>query len=802
MNDLEIAVYAIDQASRTLIATAEAIDNLGKRTEDNDRRTKKFGLTLSDLYGGFMLVKQGAQMLQDAFEQAIGPAIKLEAEFAKIEGLTNTPAAAIDGLRDSVINLSKEIPVSSQEMAEGLYFISSSGFTGAEAMDILTASSKAAAAGLGETKTIADAVTSTLNAYQMAGSDAARVTDILLTTVKEGKGEPADLAGSLGRVLPIAAAAGVSMEQVAASMATMTRTGLTAEESATALRGAIGALMAPGKQARDALESIGMSADEVRSSIRDRGLLETLQTLMEKTGGNVEILDLIIPNIRALTGVLSTAGSQAGEYSRILDSMTRASGATEKAFATMSDTVESKGKRLENTLGAIRDKLATELLPAISQAADAADTLLNGADRIQAAFDATAPKIVAQARSYDEYRNTIMATAVAAGYASQANVEAWSRQGDAALRGSYIYDLMLQRTNMLTQAQWEAASGAYGVSGGLDESARAQVRASDAAANAKITQEQKAESDRVATEAAFQNAQAADAQAKASEKARKEAADWTIANTNLAASLKEATTADLVQMSISNLGESFKAGLIGPQEYEKTLRAIQVQYDLVTPKSLAEADAMTTLNQLHNEGKITGEAYAGAIGLIDKAAADGKVDLSELGISIATEATNATTAKGKTDDLNMGFSTLKTRAGDARGAVKGVNDELAKLPAKKTVDVYVVTHEVTAGSSGGGGAPARAAGGPVSGGWPYWVGEEGPEPFIPAQGGRILSRSDAMTALSRTSEIGQLAGALRALIEAQRNNGTTLNINTGPIASTIDIEDLAFRVAREIGARQ
>jgi tape measure domain-containing protein len=46
--------------------------------------------------------------------------------------------------------------------------------------------------------------------------------------------------------------------------------------------------------------------------------------------------------------------------------------------------------------------------------------------------------------------------------------------------------------------------------------------------------------------------------------------------------------------------------------------------------------------------------------------------------------------------------------------------------------------------SGGG----KAAGGPVYAGTPYMVGERGPEPFIPQVDGRILSRQDAMRAMS------------------------------------------------------
>jgi phage-related minor tail protein len=41
------------------------------------------------------------------------------------------------------------------------------------------------------------------------------------------------------------------------------------------------------------------------------------------------------------------------------------------------------------------------------------------------------------------------------------------------------------------------------------------------------------------------------------------------------------------------------------------------------------------------------------------------------------------------------------------------------------------------------GAPGRATGGPVTGGRPYLVGENGPELFVPASGGRVEHVSGA-----------------------------------------------------------
>jgi len=42
-----------------------------------------------------------------------------------------------------------------------------------------------------------------------------------------------------------------------------------------------------------------------------------------------------------------------------------------------------------------------------------------------------------------------------------------------------------------------------------------------------------------------------------------------------------------------------------------------------------------------------------------------------------------------------------------------------------------------------GGSPGRATGGPVSPGRPYWVGERGPELFVPASAGRVAATGAA-----------------------------------------------------------
>jgi TP901 family phage tail tape measure protein len=291
---------------------------------------------------------------------------------AEIVGLTGTSTQAVGQLSQQVLQLAGPVAKSPQELANALYFVLSSGVDAAHAMDTLTASAKASAAGLGETKTVADLVTSVMNAYGQANISASQTTDILTQAVKDGKGEPDAYAAALGRVLPIASAAGVNFQQVAASIATMTRTGLDANEATTALRGIIGSLEAPVAKTRDALKGMGLSADDVRASIRDRGLLSTLQMLMEKSHGNLDIMSKLVPNIRALTGVLSTAGSQSQAYAEILGHMNNAQGATDRAFQAATQTLDFQEKALAAAGDAIRIEIGSVFLPYLAAGAKAA----------------------------------------------------------------------------------------------------------------------------------------------------------------------------------------------------------------------------------------------------------------------------------------------------------------------------------------------------------------------------------------------------------------------------------------------
>jgi TP901 family phage tail tape measure protein len=269
-------------------------------------------------------------------------AMDFEASMAQIQGLVGIGSEEVRQMGVTAREMAKEMGKSANEAAQALYFITSAGVTGAAAIDTLEMSLKASAVGLGETQVIADLVTSALNAYGTANISAAEATDVMVASVREGKIEADQLADSMGRVLPIASQMGVSFNEVGATFAALSRTGTDASEAATQMRGILSSLLNPSQQAREQLKLLDLTAQGIRDTIRNDGLLAALEMLTQKFEGNDEAAGIVFGNIRALSGVLDLFGANVDVTRQIFENMTDSTGALSAAFAVTEQTAKFK----------------------------------------------------------------------------------------------------------------------------------------------------------------------------------------------------------------------------------------------------------------------------------------------------------------------------------------------------------------------------------------------------------------------------------------------------------------------------
>ncbi len=317
------------------------------------------------------------------FVLATTAATRFESSLTRIETLVGISSDRIEVMRGRVLGLSAATGRGPRELADALFVVTSAGERGAAALEILEAASKASTAGLGETASIARTVTAAMQAWGPEALSAERATDILVATVREGNLEASSLAGSLGRVLGIAAQVGVSFENVGAFIATFTRLGVSAEESVTALRAVLTTMINPTKGAREALANVGLTMAELRRVAVEQGLPQALNTLVQAFEGNTEALAQVIPNVRALSGVLGTAGAQGEAFGEILDSIERSAGITDKAFERASETTGVRWARAVASLQVLLISLGSVTLPLV---ADALGVVASGASGLANLF--------------------------------------------------------------------------------------------------------------------------------------------------------------------------------------------------------------------------------------------------------------------------------------------------------------------------------------------------------------------------------------------------------------------------------
>ena len=110
----------------------------------------------------------------------------------------------------------------------------------------------------------------------------------------------------------------------------MTKQGISAAESTTQLQALMTAFIKPSTDMTEALNEMGYASGS--ALIEAEGLTGALKFLQESTGGNVEELAKLLPNVRALKGAIALTGKQTDVYTESLDAMENSTGATNEAF--------------------------------------------------------------------------------------------------------------------------------------------------------------------------------------------------------------------------------------------------------------------------------------------------------------------------------------------------------------------------------------------------------------------------------------------------------------------------------------
>ena len=289
--------------------------------------------------------------------------------FAKSMAITNTMAGKggkdFAALKDSVTELSKEIPLTRDELANGLYQVISNGVPEDNWLDYLRASAKASVGGVADLGEAVKVTSTLIKNYGLSWQDATAIQDKIQLTAKNGVTSFEQMAQALPRVSGNAATLGVSVDDLMATFATLTGvTGNTSEVS-TQLAAVFTALIKPSSEATKMAQQMGIefNAAAIKSAGGFRQFLTQLDASVKgyaQSSGMLskEVYAKLFGSAESLRALGPLTTQLKDKFAENAEAMKGSAGTMDKAFKTVAATGGSASQMLKNRFSVVYDAIA------------------------------------------------------------------------------------------------------------------------------------------------------------------------------------------------------------------------------------------------------------------------------------------------------------------------------------------------------------------------------------------------------------------------------------------------------------
>lgn len=326
-------------------------------------------------------------LVERMFHDLGGAVVEFQDKMVQVQSLRlgTTLAAEFKDVQAAVIETSMLTGRSATELGNALFFIEGHGYNAAQALTILTNAAKLSASGLGETDQLVRIVTGQMVAYGAKAEEAGHFFDVFARTEQLAALPIGELSGQFQRLTPITAALKIPIEQVGAAIATISRTGLGASRVVTDLAGVLNSFVKSTPQQQEALKKIGYPIEQLRKDLMEKGLIETLTTIWQKSAHDIDAAGAIFGDrSRALVGFLALVRQSGTAINEVYDQMANNAGTVEKIFSINQERISLQWQRLTAVAQGYAIVLTNEVAPGVGRAMGAIVDRLAAGDLVGA----------------------------------------------------------------------------------------------------------------------------------------------------------------------------------------------------------------------------------------------------------------------------------------------------------------------------------------------------------------------------------------------------------------------------------
>ena len=328
------------------------------------RKAKRFTGIMGD--AKTMILGVVAALGALAVRAAVGVFIGFQTEMNNVRAITNATEEEFAALTATAKEMGATTQFTARQAAGAMTFLARTGLNVLQVIQALPATMNLAAAAATDLATAADIGTNVMKAMRLEVSDLPRVMDVLAKTTNSSNVSLIQLFEGLKDVAPIAADAGVRLEELAAFVGILGDAGLQGSAASIALRRSIVNMTTGTGAAGPAIERLGLNVRDASGEFV--GLTNILEQLAGRIVSDADLVDLF--GVRALAAIQvlrSTGVAGIREFTAALD---EAAGTAERMRKQQMEGLVGASKRLKSSFEATQIFLGEAMAPTLTFLAD------------------------------------------------------------------------------------------------------------------------------------------------------------------------------------------------------------------------------------------------------------------------------------------------------------------------------------------------------------------------------------------------------------------------------------------------
>lgn len=370
-NKLVNATTKMNNTEKAMLQNQKALEDVNKEISNSkiDKLAENFDKVSEASGKASDKLKPVSTAIAGLGTASIAASITFEDSMAKVSTIADETEVSYDNMKKSIVDLSNQTGISANDIADNVYNAISAGQSTADAVNFVTESTKLAKAGFAEAGQSLDILTTILNAYGLEASEVTNVSDILVQTQNKGKTTVAELASSMGKIIPAANSVNVNLEQLGTGYALMTAKGIATAETTTYMNSMLNELSDSGSTVAGILkEKTGKSFAELMESGTSLG--DAMAILEQEANNSGLAMSELWSSSEAGKAALVLATDAGQAFNSTLSDMQNSAGATDTAFEKVNNTTGNKLKQSLNEVKNSAINMGDTLAPVTSMVAE------------------------------------------------------------------------------------------------------------------------------------------------------------------------------------------------------------------------------------------------------------------------------------------------------------------------------------------------------------------------------------------------------------------------------------------------